>query len=140
GAGASVGNAVGEWMRVEGRKGGGLYRQEYMEGVPLDPLERVGDTTEPNGTTVTFMADRTIFTTIDYNFDTLAQRFREKAYLTKGLTISMLDQRPEEEREWTFYFEGGIVSFVRHLNLSRSRCTPSRSMSTAGSARRRSRS
>ncbi len=119
GVGASVVNALSEWMRVEVRKDGGLYRQEYMEGVPLDPVERVGDTTEPNGTTVTFMADRTIFTTIDYNFDTLAQRFREMAYLTKGLTISMLDQRPEEEREWTFYFEGGIVSFVRHLNLSR---------------------
>ena len=64
-------------MRVEVRKDGGLYRQEYMEGVPLDPVERVGDTLEPNGTTVTFMADRTIFTTIDYNFDTLAQRFRD---------------------------------------------------------------
>jgi DNA gyrase subunit B len=119
GVGASVVNALSEWMRVEVRKDGGLYRQEYMEGVPLDPVERVGDTAEPNGTTVTFMADRTIFTTIDYNFDTLAQRFREMAYLTKGLTISMLDQRAEEEREWTFYFEGGIVSFVRHLNLSR---------------------
>jgi DNA gyrase subunit B len=119
GVGASVVNALSEWMRVEVRKDGGLYRQEYMEGIPLDPVERVGDTAEPNGTTVTFMADRSIFTTIDYNFDTLAQRFREMAYLTKGLTISMLDQRPEEEREWTFYFEGGIVSFVRHLNLSR---------------------
>ncbi len=119
GVGASVVNALSEWMRVEVRKDGGLYRQEYMEGVPLDPVERVGDTAEPNGTTVTFMADRTIFTTIDYNFDTLAQRFREMAYLTKGLTIYMLDQRAEEEREWTFYFEGGIVSFVRHLNLSR---------------------
>jgi DNA gyrase subunit B len=119
GVGASVVNALSEWMRVEVRKDGGLYRQEYMEGIPLDPVERVGDTAEPNGTTVTFMADRSIFTTIDYNFDTLAQRFREMAYLTKGLTISMLDQRPDEEREWTFYFEGGIVSFVRHLNLSR---------------------
>src|SRR4030088_695389 len=112
GVGASVVNALSEWMRVEVRKDGGLYRQEYMEGVPLDPVERVGDTSEPNGTTVTFMADRSIFTTIDYNFDTLAQRFREMAYLTKGLTISMLDQRAEEERDWTFYFAGGIVSFV----------------------------
>ena len=119
GVGASVVNALSEWMLVEVRKDGGLYRQEYMEGVPLDPVERVGDTTEPNGTTVTFMADRTIFTSIEYNFDTLAQRFREMAYLTKGLTIRMVDQRPAEEREWTFYFEGGIVSFVRHLNLSR---------------------
>jgi DNA gyrase subunit B len=121
GVGASVVNALSEWLRVEVRKDGGLYRQEYMEGIPLDPVERAGDTPEPNGTTISFMADRTIFTTIDYNFDTLAQRFREMAYLTKGLTIKLVDQRPglDDEREWTFYFEGGIVSFVRHLNLSR---------------------
>src|SRR6266567_3304158 len=121
GVGASVVNALSEWMRVEVRKDGGLYVQEYMEGIPLDPVERIGDTTEPNGTTITFMADQTIFTTIDYNFDTLAQRFREMCYLTKGLTIALVDERPgvDEAREWTFYFEGGIVSFVRHLNLSR---------------------
>jgi DNA gyrase subunit B len=121
GVGASVVNALSEWMRVEVRKDGGLYVQEYMEGVPLDPVKRVSDTTEPNGTTITFMADRSIFTTIDYSFDTLAQRFREMAYLTKGLSITLVDERPGvgNEREWTFYFEGGIVSFVRHLNLSR---------------------
>jgi DNA gyrase subunit B len=123
GVGASVVNALSEWLRVEVRKDGGLYRQEYMEGVPLDPVVRVGDTTEPNGTTITFMADRTIFTSIAYSFDTLAQRFREMCYLTKGLTIRLIDERPRtegsDEREYTFYFEGGIVSFVRHLNLSR---------------------
>src|SRR6185436_1232437 len=121
GVGASVVNALSEWMRVEVRKDGGLYRQEYMEGIPLDPVERLGDTAEPNGTTITFMADQTIFTTVDYSFDTLAQRFREMCYLTKGLTIALVDERPgpDGEREYTFYFEGGIVSFVRHLNLSR---------------------
>ncbi len=121
GVGASVVNALSAWMRVEVRKDGGLYRQEYMEGIPLDPVQRVGDTDQPNGTTISFMADQTIFTTIDYNFDTLAQRFREMAYLTKGLSITLIDERPGpgEEREYTFYFEGGIVSFVRHLNLSR---------------------
>jgi DNA gyrase subunit B len=121
GVGASVVNALSEWLRVEVRKDGGVYRQEYREGVPLVPVERVGDTSEPNGTTITFMADRSIFTTIDYNFDTLTQRFREMAYLTKGLSITLIDQRPGtlDERECTFYFEGGIVSFVRHLNLSR---------------------
>src|SRR5947209_12927318 len=121
GVGASVVNALSEWMRVEVRKDGGLYVQEYMEGVPLEPVKRESDTTEPNGTTVSFMADRTIFTSIDYSFDTLAQRFREMAYLTKGLSITLIDHRPgpDAEREWTFYFEGGIVSFVRHLNLSR---------------------
>src|SRR5207237_538127 len=88
-------------------------------GIPVDLQPQLKKSALEVVITVTFMADRTIFTTIDYNFDTLAQRFREMAYLTKGLTISMLDQRGEEDREWTFYFEGGIVSFVRHLNLSR---------------------
>src|SRR5438477_2280482 len=121
GVGASVVNALSEWMRVEVRKDGGLYVQEYMEGIPLEPVKRESDTSEPNGTTISFMADRSIFTSIDYGFDTLAQRFREMAYLTKALKITLIDQRPglDAEREWTFYFEGGIVSFVRHLNLSR---------------------
>jgi DNA gyrase subunit B len=121
GVGASVVNALSEWMRVEVKKDGGVYRQEYATGVPLAPVERAGDTTEPNGTSITFLTDRTIFTTIDYNYDTLAQRFREMAYLTKGLSITLIDERPgiDDQREWTFYFEGGIVSFVRHLNLSR---------------------
>jgi DNA gyrase subunit B len=121
GVGASVVNALSEWLRAEVRKDGGLYRQEYMEGIPLDPVERIADTSEPNGTTITFMADRTIFTSLEYSFDTLAQRFREMCYLTKGLTITLIDQRPgaDDEREVTYYFEGGIVSFVRHLNLSR---------------------
>jgi DNA gyrase subunit B len=121
GVGASVVNALSEWLRVEVRKDGGVYRQEYRAGVPQAPVERVGDTTERNGTTITFLTDSTIFTTLAYNFDTLAQRFREMAYLTKGLSITLVDERPGpgEEREYTFYFEGGIVSFVRHLNLSR---------------------
>jgi DNA gyrase subunit B len=121
GVGASVVNALSEWMRVEVRKDGGVYMQEYVEGVPIDPVRRVADTDAHNGTTITFMADRSIFTSIDFSYDTLAQRFREMAYLTKGLSITLVDERPGpgDEREWTFYFEGGIVSFVRHLNLSR---------------------
>jgi DNA gyrase subunit B len=126
GVGASVVNALSEWLRVEVRKDGGLYGQAYHAGIPDGPVERVADTSEPNGTTIKFLADNTIFTTLDYNFDTLAQRFREMAYLTKGLTITLVDERPgqDEEREWTFYFEGGIVSFVRHLNLSRAPMHP----------------
>jgi DNA gyrase subunit B len=119
GVGASVVNALSEWLWVEVRKDGGLFRQEYRAGVPVADVQRIGDTSEPNGTTISFLADNTIFTTLDYSFDTLMQRFREMAYLTKGLTITLVDQRGEYEREWTFYFEGGIVSFVRHLNLSR---------------------
>ncbi|MBV9328106.1 MAG: DNA gyrase subunit B, partial [Chloroflexi bacterium] len=121
GVGASVVNALSEWMRVEVRKDGGVYLQEYVEGVPVDPVRRVADTDAHNGTTITFMADRSIFTSTDYSYETLTQRFREMAYLTKGLSITLIDERPGpgDEREWTFYFEGGIVSFVRHLNLSR---------------------
>jgi DNA gyrase subunit B len=121
GVGASVVNALSEWLHAEVRKDGGVYVQEYIEGVPIEPVKRVRDTDEPNGTTITFMADRSIFTSIDYSFETLSQRFREMAYLTKGLNITLRDERPgpDDAREWTFYFEGGIVSFVRHLNMSR---------------------
>jgi DNA gyrase subunit B len=121
GVGASVVNGLSEWLVAEVRKDGGLYRQEYRAGVPVAPVARIADTTEHNGTTISFLADRTIFTTLEYSFETLAQRFREMAYLTKRLSITLIDERPgpDNEREWTFYFEGGIVSFVRHLNLSR---------------------
>jgi DNA gyrase subunit B len=121
GVGASVVNALSEWMRVEVRKDGGLYMQEYVEGVPVEPVRRVADTDAHNGTTIAFMADRSIFTSTDFSYETLTQRFREMAYLTKGLSITLVDERPGpgDEREWTFYFEGGIVSFVRHLNLNR---------------------
>ncbi len=94
GVGASVVNALSERMRVEVRKDGGLYVQEYVEGVPLEPVRRVADTEAPNGTTITFMADRSIFTSIDFNYETLTQRFREMAYLTKGLSITLVDERP----------------------------------------------
>jgi len=126
GVGASVVNALSTWLKVQVRKDGGLYEQSYHAGIPDGSVERVGDTSEPNGTTITFLADDTIFTTLDYSFETLSQRFREMAYLTKGLTIMLRDERPGvgDEREWTFYFEGGIVSFVRHLNLSRQPINP----------------
>ncbi len=123
GVGASVVNALSEWFDVEVRKAGGVYHQRYQRGEPLKPVERIRDMRpdEQTGTSITFLADATIFTTLDYGYDVLIQRFREMAYLTKGLTISFVDERPGtgEERECTFYFEGGIVSYVRHLNLSR---------------------
>ena len=94
-----------------------------------------------NGTTITFMADQSIFTSIDYSYETLTQRFREMAYLTKGLSITLIDERPGpgDEREWTFYFEGGIVSFVRHLNLSREPAPPAPVLRGTSGARRRDR-
>jgi len=119
GVGASVVNALSEWCRVEVRRDGKLYRQEYKRGVPTTKVREVG-TVAPNdhGTTTSFLADREIFTGgLDYNFDMLAQWFRETAYLTKGLRLTLIDER--SDREMTFYFEGGIVSFVRHLNRNR---------------------
>jgi DNA gyrase subunit B len=116
--GVSVVNGLSEWMVSEVRRDGGLYRQEYRKGIPIAAVKRVRSI-EPSerGTTQRWMPDATIFDTLDYNFDTLAQRFREMAYLTKGLRIVFADER--SDREMTFYFEGGITSFVRHLNRTR---------------------
>jgi DNA gyrase subunit B len=119
GVGASVVNALSDWCRVEVRRGGKLYRQEYKRGVPVTKVCQVGEVplTE-HGTTTSFLADTSIFTDgLDYNFDALVQWFRETAYLTKGLKITFTDER--SDKEMTFYFEGGIVSFVRHLNRNR---------------------
>ena len=115
GVGVSAVNALSEWLWVEVRRDGKVYRQEYREGQPTAPVAEVGTVDPTNtGTTTTFLADKKIFGTIDYNFDTLAQRFREMAYLTKGLKLTFIDER--SGREMSFYFEGGILSFVRHLN------------------------
>jgi DNA gyrase subunit B len=118
GVGVSVVNGLSEWMTSEVRRDGGVYRQEYRRGVPVAAVRRVG-ASDPRdrGTTQRWMADATIFDSLDYNFDTLAQRFREMAYLTKGLRIIFVDER--SDREITFYFEGGINSFVRHLNKNK---------------------
>lgn len=116
GVGASVVNALSSELWVEVRRGGKVYRQEYRRGAPLGPIRVVGDTTS-RGTTTWFKADSEIFSTLEYSFETLAQRFRETAYLTKGLKITVKDER--EDKELSFYFEGGIVSFVRHLNKNR---------------------
>jgi DNA gyrase subunit B len=119
GVGASVVNALSEWCRVEVRLDGKLYRQEYRRGVPTGPVKAVGKV-DPgdHGTTTSFFADEQIFIAgHDYGFEPLAQWFRETAYLTRGLRITLTDER--SDRELTFYFEGGIVSFVRHLNRNR---------------------
>ena len=119
GVGASVVNALSEWMRVEVRRGGKLWRQEYRRGVPTGPVKAVG-TVDPadHGTTTSFLADVEIFTAgHDYDFDQLAGWLRETAYLTRGLSLTLTDERTD--REATFCFEGGVVSFVRHLNRHR---------------------
>ena len=119
GVGASVVNALSEWCRVEVRRNGKLYRQEYRRGVPTGAVKTVGQT-DPNdhGTTTAFLADLEIFRDgLDYDYDHLVQMLRETAYLTKGLKLTLIDER--SDREMSFYFEGGIVSFVRHLNRNR---------------------
>ncbi len=119
GVGASVVNALSEWCRVEVRRDGKLYRQEYRRGAPVSAVRKVGEAAaEDHGTTTSFLADTTVFTNgLDYNFEALVQWFRETAYLTKGLRITLIDERAD--KEVTFYFEGGIISFVRHLNRNR---------------------
>ncbi|MCC6314443.1 MAG: DNA topoisomerase (ATP-hydrolyzing) subunit B [Thermomicrobiales bacterium] len=119
GVGASVVNALSEWCRVDVRRNGKLYRQEYRRGVPVGPVKAVGKTDpDDHGTTTSFLADTAIFTAgLDYDFDQLINWFRETAYLTRGLKLTLIDER--SDREMSFHFEGGIVSFVRHLNRNR---------------------
>lgn len=121
GVGVSVVNALSSHLVAEVRQGGYLHRQEYRRGEPTGPVRRAGPAAD-HGTTVTFLADQEIFSELNYGFDTLAQRFREMAYLTKGLRIRFVDER--DDRETSFYFDGGIVSFVRHLNKNRAGIHP----------------
>lgn len=117
GVGISVVNALSESLTAEVRRDGGVYRQSYATGAAAGPMERVGDA-DDTGTTISFLPDPDIFDEPDFDFDTLAQRFRETAFLTRGLTITLSDRRGEE-REVTYHYEGGIEDFVRHLNDAR---------------------
>jgi DNA gyrase subunit B len=117
GVGVSVVNALSSWMRVETSRDGGVWSQEYQRGKPSTPVIKVGPQGHRKGTKTTFQADTDMFDTTDYSFDTISQRLRESAYLTKGVWITLRDERNERER--SFYFEGGLVSFVRHLNRNK---------------------
>ena len=116
GVGVSAVNALSEWLEVEVKRDGKLYTQRYERGVPVTPVKAIGKA-KGTGTKTTFLPDSEIIQTFNYKFDALVQRFREMAFLTRGLTIHFLDER--DEREMTFYFEGGITSFVRYLNKNR---------------------
>ena len=117
GVGVSVVNALSEWLRVETARDGYVWAQEYSRGVPTMPVRKVGPQGDRKGTTTFFKADPQVFETVEFSFDTIAQRLRESAYLNKGLWIRLLDDRADRER--SFYFEGGLVSFVRHLNKNK---------------------
>jgi DNA gyrase subunit B len=117
GVGVSVVNALSESLRVESARDGSVWSQEYARGVPTTPVRKVGPQGDRKGTTTTFKADPEVFETVEFSFDTIAQRLRESAYLNKGLWIRLLDDRADRER--SFYFEGGLISFVRHLNKNK---------------------
>jgi DNA gyrase subunit B len=119
GVGVSAVNALSEWAVTEIKRGGKLWRQEYKRGVPQGKIKQIGKVGKnETGTSQHFKFDKEIFTEdIDYRFDTLVQRFREMAFVTRGVTIRFLDER--NDRQMTFYFEGGITSFVRYLNRNR---------------------
>jgi DNA gyrase subunit B len=119
GVGVSAVNALSEWCEVEVRRAGKVHFQRFERGIPQSPVKEIGKVKDGiSGTRTTFKFDNTIFKDeIDYRFDTLVQRFREMAFVTRGVTIHFLDER--SNREMTFYFEGGITSFVRYLNRNR---------------------
>ncbi len=117
GVGVSVVNALSEWLRVESARDGAVWAQEYARGIPTTPVRKIGPQGDRRGTTTFFKADPEVFETTEFSFDTISQRLRESAYLNKGLWIRLLDERADRER--SFYFEGGLVSFVRHLNKNK---------------------
>ncbi|MGH9334868.1 MAG: DNA gyrase subunit B, partial [Vicinamibacteria bacterium] len=116
GVGVSVVNALSERLELEIRRDGKVYRQAYERGKVASALEEVG-TTDKTGTTITFRPDPTIFETLEFSSDSLSQRFRELAFLNRGITIRLDDERDGKDKE--FHFEGGIVSFVEYLNKNR---------------------
>ncbi len=119
GVGVSAVNALSEWCEVEVRRGGKIHFQRFERGYPKEPVKEIGKAQEDQtGTKTTFKFDPEIFKEqIDYRFDTLTQRFREMAFVTRGVQIHFNDER--NNREMNFYFEGGITSFVRYLNRNR---------------------
>ncbi len=115
GVGISVVNALSEWLELEIWQDGQVFEQRYERGKPGAPLKDTG-ITKRRGTKVRFKADGQVFETLDFSFDVLAQRLRELAFLNKGLSITLKDERKEPAKEQVFLYKGGIVSFVEHLN------------------------
>jgi DNA gyrase subunit B len=124
GVGVSAVNALSEWCVVEVKRAGKIHVQRYERGAPTGPVEVTGKVGKTDtGTRTTFLYDQEIFKDdLDYRFETLVQRFREMAFVTRAVTICLLDER--SQREMSFYFEGGITSFVRYLNRNRGELHP----------------
>ena len=123
GVGLSCVNALSEWLEVIVEQSGKIHKQLYKRGIPQEPLKVIGDTAQ-TGTSVTFMPDAEIFETLDFNYDELKSRFREIAFLNKGLTISIEDRRGEEPVGEVFKYDGGIVEFVDYLNKNKETLFP----------------
>ena len=118
GVGASVVNALSEWTEVTIQRDGGIFQMAFERGKTVKPLTRIGDS-KKTGTKVRFYADDTIFETLEYEYEVLEKRFREMAFLTKGLRITIEDLREETPKKAEFCFEGGLKSFVEYLNKNK---------------------
>ena len=123
GVGASVVNALSEWTEVTIQRDGGIYQMRFERGKTVQKLEKIGNSNK-TGTKVRFLADDTIFETLDYEYEVLENRFREMAFLTKGLKITIEDKRGETTKKAEFHFEGGLVSFVEFLNKNKETLHP----------------
>lgn len=116
GVGVSVVNALSDWLEVIVKREGKVHKQRFERGIPMTPLEVIGDI-EETGTTISFLPDRTIFEDIEFRYDTLEYRLREMAFLNKGVKIIFEDERKDKKQE--FYYEGGIKTFVEYLNRNK---------------------
>ena len=119
GVGVSCVNFLSEWLKLEIWRDGKTHEQEYKVGFPVEPLKQTGKTTR-RGTKVTFKPDGDIFETTIFSFEKLSERLREKAFLNKGIRITIKDEREEPEKFHEFYYKGGIAEFVKHLNKNKS--------------------
>lgn len=119
GVGAAVVNALSTWVNLEIKKNGKVHKLNFSRGVAVDPLKEIGEcAADDNGTKVTFKPDNEIFEVLEFSYDTLANRFREMAFLNRGLKITITDERGDTKTE-TFHYEGGISEFVKYLNRSK---------------------
>jgi len=118
GVGVSCVNFLSERLHLEIWRDGKTYEQEYARGIPVAPLKQTGKTRK-RGTKITFLPDSQIFTESNFSFDKLSERLREKAFLNKGIRITIKDEREEPERSHEFYYKGGIAEFVKHLNKNK---------------------
>jgi DNA gyrase subunit B len=120
GVGVSAVNALSTWMETTVKRNGKIHRQRFERGVPVTEVEVIGECDpQDTGTTQQFLRDDTIFEVLSYDWQSLVTRFREMAFLTRGVDITFIDERPEIAREMNFHFEGGVQSFVRYLNKNR---------------------